>query len=73
MEKIRPAIIMEVLEESNEILVQKLTTKKHKMNKVFDHPKMKRKTYLTNEIIKINEYNLIRYIGNLSQEKRVKR
>lgn len=73
MEKIRPAIIMEILEESNEVLVQKLTTKKHKMNKAFDHPKMKRKTYLTNEIIKINEYNLIRYIGNLSQGKRVKR
>ena len=73
MEKIRPTIIVDILEEENEIIVQKLTTKKHKFNQRFEHPKMKKATFLSNEKVKINEYNLIRYIGNTSQRKRVKR
>lgn len=63
MEKIRPAIIKSIDEENQRIVVQKLTTKKHKFNRVFEHPKMKKKTYISNEKVNISEYNLIRYIG----------
>lgn len=71
MEKIRPAIIKSINEEEETIIVQKLTTKKHKNNKIFLHPKMKKTTYISREVVKIHEYNLVRYIGNLSQGKRV--
>ena len=73
MEKIRPAIIVDINEEENEVYVQKLTTKRHQYNQVFEHPKMKRTTYLTNEVVKISEYNLIRYIGNSNHRKRVRK
>lgn len=62
MEKVRPAIVIEDNEDS--FLVQKLTTKKRN-NKEFIHPKLKKKTYLSNERILLPEYNFIRYIGNV--------
>lgn len=71
MEKVRPAIIKSINEDEETLRVQKLTTKKHHFNKAFVHPKMKRKTYLSNEIVEIHDYDLVRYIGNLSQRKRV--
>lgn len=71
MEKIRPAII-KGFEDDDIVIVQKLTTKKKWDTPKFDHPKLKKDTYLSKEIIKIKDYNLIRYIGNLSQRKRVK-
>lgn len=71
MEKIRPAII-KGFEDDDIVIVQKLTTKKKWNTPKFDHPKLKKDTYLSREIIKIKDYNLIRYIGNLSQRKRVK-
>ena len=71
MEKIRPAII-KGFEDDDIVIVQKLTTKKKWDTPKFDHPKIKKDTYLSREIIKIKDYNLIRYIGNLSQRKRVK-
>ena len=71
MEKIRPAII-KGFEDDDIVIVQKLTTKKKRDTPKFDHPKLKKDTYLSREIIKIKDYNLIRYIGNLSQRKRVK-
>ena len=69
MEKIRPAIIRDFSLNDNKLIVQKLTTKKHKYNTIFKHPKLKKNTYLSNEKIKINDYNLIRYIGNINQVK----
>lgn len=71
MEKTRPAII-KGFEDDDIVIVQKLTTKKKWNTPKFDHPKLKKDTYLSREIIKIKDYNLIRYIGNLSQRKRVK-
>ena len=71
MEKIRPAIIKSINEEEETLLVQKLTTKYHKGNRLFQHPKMKKATYLSRETMEIHEYNLVRYIGNMSQRKRV--
>lgn len=63
MKKIRPAIIRQVDEDSNMIIVQKLTTKYHKGNREFRNSKMKKKTFVSKETVKIHEYNLIRYIG----------
>lgn len=63
MKKIRPAIIRQVDEENNMVIVQKLTTKYHKGNREFRNNKMKKKTFVSKETVKINEYNLIRYIG----------
>ena len=71
MEKIRPAIIKTINEEDETVVVQKLTTKYHKGNRSFEHPKMKKRTFISKETMKIHEYNLVRYIGNLSQRKRV--
>lgn len=71
MEKVRPAIIKSINEEEETLVVQKLTTKYHKGNKYFEHPKMKKTTFISRETVKIHEYNLIRYIGNMSQRKRV--
>ena len=68
MEKIRPAIIKDIDEDTDLLTIQKLTTKKHKYNKQFKHPKLKKTTYITNEKVKINDYNLIRYIGNIYQK-----
>jgi hypothetical protein len=48
-----------------------VTTKYHKGNRSFEHPKMKKRTFISRETTQIHEYNLIRYIGNLSQGKRV--
>lgn len=69
MEKIRPAIIKDFIKQDNLVIVQKLTTKKHKNYPLFNHPKLKKITYLSTEKIKIKDYNLIRYIGNLNQIK----
>ena len=71
MQKIRPAIIKNINEEEDVITVQKLTTKYHNGNRLFNHPKMKKKTYISSEITTISEYNLIRYIGNIKEKKRV--
>lgn len=62
MEKIRPGIIVG-FKGNDEIVIQKLTTKKRKYNKEFVHPKLKKKTYLSSERICIKDYNLVRYIG----------
>lgn len=62
MEKIRPGIIIG-FKNNDEVIIQKLTTKKKKYNKEFVHPKLKRKTYLSPEKMSIQDYNLIRYIG----------
>ena len=62
MEKVRPAIITD-FDGEDRVIVQKLTTKRKKNNKEFNHPKMKRKTYLSSEKMSISDYNLIRYIG----------
>ena len=70
MEKIRPAIIKSINEKDDTLIVQKLTTQKHH-NIRFIHPKLKKITYLSNEYIKINNYNLIRYIGKDFQGKKV--
>lgn len=67
MEKTRPGIIIGFDGEDN-VIVQKLTTKKKKGSKEFVHPKMKRKTYLSNDKMSINEYNLIRYIGRNNEK-----
>lgn len=64
MEKIRPAIITD-FDGEDRVIVQKLTTKKKKNNKEFNHPKMKRKTYISSEKTSISDYNLIRYIGRV--------
>ena len=50
-------------DEEDNIIVQKLTTKRKKYNKEFNHPKMKRKTYLSQEKTTISDYHLIRYLG----------
>lgn len=62
MEKVRPGIIVG-FNGDDEVIVQKLTTRKKKYNKEFVHPKLKRKTYLSPEKMSIQDYNLIRYIG----------
>ena len=62
MEKVRPGIIVD-FDGDDRVVVQKLTTKRKRNNKEFVHPKMKRKTYLSNEKMSISDYNLIRYIG----------
>jgi hypothetical protein len=62
MEKVRPGIIVG-FKGDDEVIVQKLTTRKKKYNKEFVHPKLKRKTYLSPEKTSIQDYNLIRYIG----------
>lgn len=62
MEKVRPGIIID-FDGEDKVVVQKLTTKKKKNNKEFVHPKMKRKTYLSEETMSISDYNLVRYIG----------
>lgn len=62
MEKVRPAIITD-FDGEDRVVVQKLTTKRKRNNKEFNHPKMKRKTYLSSEKMSIRDYNLIRYIG----------
>lgn len=62
MEKVRPGIIVD-FDGEDKVVVQKLTTKKKKNNKEFVHPKMKRKTYLSEETMSISDYNLVRYIG----------
>ncbi len=62
MEKVRPGIIVDFDGEDN-VVVQKLTTRRKKGNKEFIHPKMKKKTYLSPEKLSIADYNLIRYIG----------
>lgn len=72
MEKVRPGVIIG-FDGEDKVVVQKLTTKKKKGNKEFIHPKLKRKTYLSHEVMSINEYNLIRYIGKNNYNKRVKK
>ena len=69
MEKIRPAIIKKINEENDTIVVQKLSTKWHKGSRIFQHPKMKRQTYLSKERITIRDCNLIRYLGREENER----
>ena len=51
MKKIRPAIIRQVDEENNMVIVQKLTTKYHKGNREFRNNKMKKKTFVLGLIL----------------------
>lgn len=66
MEKIRPAII-KGFEGENKTIVQKLTTHCRKGNKLFKHPKLNKRTYLSKDIVTIPDYNLIRKIGRLEE------
>lgn len=70
MEKVRPAVIID-FDGEDRVIVQKLTTKKKKNNKEFNHPKMKRKTYISSEKMSISDYNLIRYIGKANRSVKV--
>lgn len=67
MEKVRPIIIKKIIDNESYvdtiIIANKLTTKKHKKNKEFVHPKISKKTYMSGELVKIKPYQLIRYIG----------
>lgn len=71
MEKVRPAIIKSINEDEDLVTVQKLSTKYHKGSKIIEHPKLKRRTYISKEIITMSDYNLIRYIGTTIDRKRV--
>ena len=62
MEKLRPAIITD-FDGEDRVIVQKLTTKRKKNNKEFNHQKKKRKTYISSDKMSISDYNLVRYIG----------
>ena len=62
MEKTRPGIIVD-FDGDDRVIVQKLTTKRKRYNKEFNHPKMKKKTYLSQEKTTISDYHLIRYLG----------
>ena len=64
MEKIRPGIVVD-FDENDNVIIQKLTTKKKKLNKEFVHPKLKRKTYLSPEKVSIPDYKLVRYLGKV--------
>jgi len=63
MSKPRPGIIIDFDEDN--VIVQKLTTKKKRGNKEFIHPKLKRKTYISQEKSIVPDYRLIRYIGKV--------
>jgi len=65
MKKVRPGVIVDFDGEDN-VIIQKLTTRKKRGNKEFIHPKMKKKTYLSPEKMSIPDYNLIRYIGRIN-------
>ena len=64
MEKVRPGIIVD-FDGEDRVIVQKLTTRCKRGNKLFTHPKLKKKTYLSPERISIADYNLVRYIGRV--------
>ena len=68
MEKVRPGIIID-FKDDFKVVVQKLTTKKKKGNKLFTHPKLKKVTYLSTDKEVIYEDSLIRYIGNNNNRK----
>lgn len=64
VKKTRPAIIKDFIygEDRDSILVQKLTSKKHKNYKQFNNQKMNKTTYISYETAVIEEYHLIRYL-----------
>ena len=64
MEKVRPGIIVSFIDD-DKIKVRKLTTRKKKCNKPFMHPKLKKKTYISPEVMIIHDYDLVRYIGKI--------
>lgn len=66
MEKVRPAIIR-AFEDDDKTVVQKLTTRCKKGNKVFNHPKLNKKSYLSKDIVTVSDYNLIRKIGRIEE------
>lgn len=61
-EKTRPGIIVG-FGEGDEVYVRKITTKNKKGNRPFLHPKLKKQSFLTKEVLKMRDYNLIRFIG----------
>lgn len=71
MEKIRPAIIQGFNNDNDTIIVKKLTSKYHPGCKKFDNLKMNKTTFISKEKpIEIEEYKLIRYLGNLANERK---
>lgn len=64
MKKIRPGIIVD-FDGEDKVIVQMLTTKKKKYNKEFQHPKMKKKTYISPKKMSVYDYDLIRRIGSV--------
>lgn len=63
MSKPRPGIIVDF--DDDNVIVQKLTTRKKKGNKEFVHPKLKKKTYISPEKSVVPDYRLIRYLGKV--------
>lgn len=61
-EKIRPGIVVG-FGKDDEVVVRKITTKSKKGSKPFNHPKLKRTSFLSTERMRMRDYNLIRYIG----------
>ena len=61
-EKIRPGIVVG-FGKDDEVFIRKITTRNKRGNKPFNHPKLKRQSFLTREIQKVRDYSLIRYIG----------
>ncbi len=67
MEKTRPGIIVGFLDD-DKVLVQKITTKgRGGKNKLIDHPKLRKGSYLSYEKTAIPDYDLLRYIGNTNR------
>jgi len=63
MVKVRPAIVLDYNEDTDKVKMRRLTTQKKKGYKPFINDKMKKRTYITRDIMDIPYYNLIRYIG----------
>lgn len=63
MYKIRPALILDFDFDNEEIIVQKITSKKWKYNKKLELDFLKGNSYLTNEIARIKDYNVLRKLG----------
>lgn len=68
MGKIRPAIIRGINYNDNKIVVQKITTKRYKNQAKIDLPFLKRKSYLSKDITKIEDYKLVRFLGKIRSD-----
>lgn len=58
--KIRPALIIDIRDE--EVIVQKITSQPHEYEEI-KFTNQDRKSYLSNNIVKVKDYELIRKIG----------